>query len=212
MKKIDFNCRHQIYVKQRKFRIRLKNVTFSRLDFLLGGDPGARPNANEEILYLKTSSKAYLNTTSWTDFDSYLKWCGTHLIITIYSESWESSQCSCPYWKKHFICKYVIGIAYSLSLFEKFPSLDLGIEKNHKRGRRKRCAPALQRNSFGPLNPALINNTVPSTSTALQTLNKKKSFLTIKTKKFKKEKNFKIRHFKTENRKKTFLRYIMQNI
>ncbi|RNA45133.1 hypothetical protein BpHYR1_022753 [Brachionus plicatilis] len=39
------------------------------------------------------------------------------------------------------------------------------------RGRRKRCAPALQRNSFGPLNPALINNTIPSTSTALQVTN-----------------------------------------
>ncbi|RNA43961.1 hypothetical protein BpHYR1_031263 [Brachionus plicatilis] len=49
--------------------------------------------------------------------------------------------------------------------------LDLGIEKNHKRGRRKRSALALQKNSFGPLNPALINNTVPSTSTALQVTN-----------------------------------------
>ncbi|RNA10175.1 hypothetical protein BpHYR1_012720 [Brachionus plicatilis] len=64
----------------------------------------------------------------------------------------------------------IINILYfnQLKAFEKFPSLDLGIEKNHKRERSKRCAPALQRNSFGPLNPAFINNTVPSTSTALQ--------------------------------------------
>lgn len=58
----------------------------------------------------------------------------------------------------------MIGISYSLSLFDKFPSLDLNIEKNHKRGRRKKCAPALQRNSFGPLNPTLLTDPAPTTS------------------------------------------------
>ena len=51
----------------------------------------------------------------------------------------------------YFICKHVIGIGYELKLLE-FPTLDLNIEKNSKRGRRKKAFPALERNSTGPLN------------------------------------------------------------
>ena len=63
--------------------------------------------------------------------------------------------CSCPDWDKNLICKHVIGVAYRLDLCE-FPGLDLNIEANKKRGRRKQATPALiQRTSTGPINPAL---------------------------------------------------------
>ena len=51
----------------------------------------------------------------------------------------------------HLICKHVIGISYNLSLTE-LPTLDLNIEKNSKKGRRKKALPALQINSKSPLN------------------------------------------------------------
>jgi hypothetical protein len=53
------------------------------------------------------------------------------------------------------VCKHVIGVAYNLGLCE-FPGLDLNIEANTKRGRRKKAQMALvYRESTGPVNPSL---------------------------------------------------------
>ena len=85
------------------------------------------------------------------------------------------SGCNCQYWAKYFICKHVIGIAYDLSLTE-FPTLDLSIEKNAKRGRRKKALPALQRNSNGPLNTNAFGSsliTTPATTSSESTMNTK---------------------------------------
>ncbi|RNA42145.1 hypothetical protein BpHYR1_032423 [Brachionus plicatilis] len=41
---------------------------------------------------------------------------------------------------------------FQKSTWDKFPTLDLNIERKSKRGRRKKTHPALERNSTGPLN------------------------------------------------------------
>ncbi|RNA12033.1 hypothetical protein BpHYR1_015049 [Brachionus plicatilis] len=62
---------------------------------------------------------------------------------------------SCPDWKKNYIYKHVIGVAYNLGLCQ-FPSIDLNIKCNSKRGRRKQANMALvTKKSTGPTNPAL---------------------------------------------------------
>ncbi|RNA07589.1 hypothetical protein BpHYR1_036713, partial [Brachionus plicatilis] len=70
-------------------------------------------------------------------------------------QCWQLSKCSCPCWKKKFVCKHVIGISYNIGLLS-FPTLDLRIEKNVSKGRRKKALPALERNSMGPINQELL--------------------------------------------------------
>ncbi|RMZ95603.1 hypothetical protein BpHYR1_006764 [Brachionus plicatilis] len=89
-------------------------------------------------------------------------------VIDINNEIWELSTCSCQYWKKNFICKHVIGIGYQLELLE-FPTLDLNIEKNSKRGRRKKALPALERNSTGPLNVQIFRSIQANIEPSIQT-------------------------------------------
>ncbi|RNA34454.1 hypothetical protein BpHYR1_021522 [Brachionus plicatilis] len=94
---------------------------------------------------------------TWATFKEYLSWNDSYKIIEINEQVWELSECSCQYWKKNYICKHVIGISYKLSKFDTFPALDLNIEQNSKRGRRKKASSALQRNSTGPLNRDAFN-------------------------------------------------------
>ncbi|RNA17496.1 hypothetical protein BpHYR1_002191 [Brachionus plicatilis] len=101
----------------------------------------------------KEGCRNYLNSTGpWATFKDYLSWNDSYKIIEINEQVWELSECSCQYWKKNYICKHVIGISYELSKFDTFPALNLNIEQNAKRGRRKKASSALQRNSTGPLN------------------------------------------------------------
>ncbi|RNA41831.1 hypothetical protein BpHYR1_040026 [Brachionus plicatilis] len=95
-------------------------------------------------------------------------------VIEINSEIWELSSCSCQYWKKNFICKHVIGIGYQLELL-KFPTLDLNIEKNSKRGRRKKALPALERNSTSPLNVKIFRSIQANIEPSIQTQSAKTS-------------------------------------
>ncbi|RNA23519.1 hypothetical protein BpHYR1_050333 [Brachionus plicatilis] len=106
----------------------------------------------------KEGCRNYLNSTGpWATFKDYLSWNDSYKIIEINEQVWELSECSCQYWKKNYICKHVIGIIYELSKFDTFPALDLNIEQNAKRGRRKKASSALQRNSTGPLNRDAFN-------------------------------------------------------
>ena len=59
--------------------------------------------------------------------------------------------------EKNYICKHVLSISYELSKFDTFSALDLNIEQNAKRGRRKKAFSALQRNSTGSLNRDAFN-------------------------------------------------------
>ena len=80
------------------------------------------------------------------------------------SNDWKLSVCSCPDWDKNYMCKHVIGVAYNLGLCE-FPGLDLNIEANTKRGRRKKAQMALvSRESTGPINPSLQSMVVVGSS------------------------------------------------
>ena len=116
----------------------------------------------------KEMCKAYFQKTSWISFNEYKAWNESMYTIEINNDIWELSVCNCQYWRKNFICKHVIGIGYELKLLE-FPTLDLNIEKNSKRGRRKKALPALERNSTGPLNANIFRpiqtNIEPSIST-----------------------------------------------
>ncbi|RNA27771.1 hypothetical protein BpHYR1_027430 [Brachionus plicatilis] len=64
--------------------------------------------------------------------------------------------------------KHVIGIGHQLELLE-FPTLDLNIEKNSKRGRRKKALPALERNSTGPLNLQIFRSIQANIEPSIQT-------------------------------------------
>ncbi|RNA05337.1 hypothetical protein BpHYR1_016556, partial [Brachionus plicatilis] len=102
---------------------------------------------NDELIFMftstnvsyqatKTTCKGYFEKTEWFSFDDYIK-----EINSI-----------------RFVKYNVIGVAYRLKLCE-FPGLDLNLEANKKRGRRKQATPALvQRISTGPINPALQNS------------------------------------------------------
>ncbi|CAF1063557.1 unnamed protein product [Brachionus calyciflorus] len=72
----------------------------------------------------------------WSDFDHLIDWSTKFINVKINIENWESSSCSCSYLQKNFKCKHTIGIFYFLNLNE-FPGLDLAIEGNAKRGRKK---------------------------------------------------------------------------
>ncbi|CAF1013633.1 unnamed protein product [Brachionus calyciflorus] len=48
-----------------------------------------------------------------------------------------------------------------------FPTIDLSIEKNASKARRKKALPAFERNSIGPLNQALFS--IPTTSNNAET-------------------------------------------
>ncbi|RNA04733.1 hypothetical protein BpHYR1_005336, partial [Brachionus plicatilis] len=106
----------------------------------------------------KESCRIYINTSNWNSFDEFIKWSDSHKIVEINKECWQLSKCSCQYWKKNFGCKHVIGIAYNIELLT-FPTLDLRIEKNASRSRRKKALAAFERNSIGPLNNELFFNT-----------------------------------------------------
>lgn len=99
----------------------------------------------------KESFRIYLNTSNWISFDEFKKWSDSHKILEMNKECWQFSKCSCQYWKKNFVLQHVIGIAYNIELLT-FPTLELRIEKNASRGRRKKALPAFERNSIGPLN------------------------------------------------------------
>ena len=106
----------------------------------------------------KKGCRNYLNSTEpWATFKEYLSWNDSYKIIEINEQVWELSECSCQYWKRNYICKHVVGISYKLSKFDTFPALDLNIEQNSKRGRRKKTCSGLQRNSTGPLNRDAFN-------------------------------------------------------
>lgn len=93
---------------------------------------------NNRVVYMVSSTKVdyeatkegfrnYLNSTGpWSTFQEYVLWNNSYKIIEINELVWELSKCSCQYWKKHYICKHVIGISYELSKFDKFPALNSG--------------------------------------------------------------------------------------
>lgn len=94
----------------------------------------------------KDGCKKYLNTNGpWNTFQDYLAWNDSYKVVEINRQVWGLSTCTCQYWRKHYTCKHVIGISYELELFAEFPSLDLQIEQNAKRGRRKKATSALNR-------------------------------------------------------------------
>ncbi|RNA11177.1 hypothetical protein BpHYR1_049110 [Brachionus plicatilis] len=69
--------------------------------------------------------------------------------------------------RKKIFLLHVIGIV-QLELLE-FPTLDLNIEKNSKRGRRKKALPALERNSTGPLNVQIFRSIQANIEPSYQT-------------------------------------------
>lgn len=141
---------------------------------------------NEEDFYMFTSTeveyeatksmcRGYLEKNEWFSFDQFIKETNAIRYVRFNSIDWRFSVCSCPDWDKNYICKHVIGIAYNHGLCQ-FPGLDLNIEANAKRGRRKRAKMALiQRTSTGLINPALqsinIENEIPNESQNVETIN-----------------------------------------
>ncbi|RNA11606.1 hypothetical protein BpHYR1_010577 [Brachionus plicatilis] len=98
----------------------------------------------------------WIKEDGWHDLDELLEWSMKFIAVKIDSENWESSTCSCHYWQKNFKCKHTIGFSHFLNL-NKFPGLDLAIEGNAKRGRKKKARSALERNSIAPINRQLDN-------------------------------------------------------
>ncbi|RMZ99696.1 hypothetical protein BpHYR1_008019 [Brachionus plicatilis] len=99
----------------------------------------------------------WLKSNGWQNFNEFIFWANEIRCVKINQEEWELSECSCEAWLKHLVCKHVIGVSFHLGL-NKLPGVDLSIEGNAKRGRKKIANRALQRNSIGPLNTALANN------------------------------------------------------
>ncbi|RNA42707.1 hypothetical protein BpHYR1_017517 [Brachionus plicatilis] len=110
---------------------------------------------------IRELSSGQIEQTTWAKKEKKMvkqvKNFRSYKIIEINEQVWELSECSCQNWKKNYICKHVIGISYKLYKFDTFPALDLNIEQNSKRGRRKKASSALQRNSTGPLNRDAFN-------------------------------------------------------
>ena len=97
----------------------------------------------------------HLEKNVWISFDDFVKETNALRYVNFNRNEWQLSVCSCPDWEKNYICKHVIGVAYIQGLCE-FPGLDLNIEANAKRGRRKHATMALvQRTDTGRINPAL---------------------------------------------------------
>ncbi|RNA35391.1 hypothetical protein BpHYR1_047270 [Brachionus plicatilis] len=79
----------------------------------------------------------WIKEDGWHDLDELLEWSIKFIAVKIDSENWESSTCSSHYWQKNSKCKHTIGTSHFLNL-NKFPGLDLAIEGNAKRGRKKK--------------------------------------------------------------------------
>ncbi|RNA38915.1 hypothetical protein BpHYR1_042681 [Brachionus plicatilis] len=124
-------------------------------------------NSMSQLLYMFTSSEveqqasknlcsSFLEENQWTSFDLYVKSINSIRSVSINNSNWQLSVCSCPYWNKNYVCKHTVGIANKLDL-NTFPGLNLNIEANAKRGRRKQATAALvPRVSTGPINPLMI--------------------------------------------------------
>ncbi|CAF0764771.1 unnamed protein product [Brachionus calyciflorus] len=124
-------------------------------------------NHSENLFYMCTSTeiiheatksegKMYLDSNLWLTFDEYVSFINSIRFVTINTSRWELSICSCPNWNKELLCKHTIGISYKLGL-NTFPGLNLHIEANARRGRRKKAYEALQpRTSRGPVNPLMM--------------------------------------------------------
>lgn len=122
---------------------------------------------NDHVLYMFTSSevsfeasksmcKELLDKTHWNSFDDYKSQVTSIRYVKLDELRWESSVCSCVYWNKNYICKHTIGVAFNCKLTS-FPGLDLNIEANARRGRRKKATEALvHRDSTGPVNPLMM--------------------------------------------------------
>lgn len=104
----------------------------------------------------KNDCYSFLDQNQWNSFDSYAKFINSIRSVSINDSNWQLSVCSCPYWQKNFVCKHTVGIANKLNL-NTFPGLNLNIEANAKRGRRKQATAALvTRTSTGPVNPLMV--------------------------------------------------------
>ncbi|RNA39057.1 hypothetical protein BpHYR1_012753 [Brachionus plicatilis] len=164
MKRINQTLERQLdFIKNRQNR-RKKNLKIRKSKKIF-----IQEKHQNKVIYMVTSTdvtyeatkegcRNYLNSTGpWATFKEYLSWNDSYKIIEINEQVWELSECFCQYWKKNCICKHVIGISYKLSKFDTFSALDLNIEQNSKRGRRKKASSALQRNSTGPFNRDAFN-------------------------------------------------------
>jgi len=86
----------------------------------------------------KNTCKSYFEKKDWQSFDDFIHESNSFRFVKFNDSEWKLSECSCPDWDKNFVCKHVIDVAYNLGLC-KFPGLDLNIEANTKRGRRKKA-------------------------------------------------------------------------
>ena len=76
-------------------------------------------------------------------------------IVYVNEDDYLLSECSCPYWLKNLICKHALVVCHAKKLF-KIPILDVEIESNNKRGRKKGIPTAFTRTEYIKYNDQLF--------------------------------------------------------
>ena len=92
------------------------------------------------ICYLRTL------TNSWDDFNELVKDNSSIWQLTIDTEEWINSTCSCPYYLKNYKCKHIIGIASRTNLpgaTIPVSARDVPLGQKRKRGAPKKRTRAL---------------------------------------------------------------------
>ena len=93
---------------------------------------------NEDVLNV--------NEMRWNTFDQFKKraFCVWIVNLPNVGENWKKGQCTCPCFKKKYMCKHVIGLAIRLK-YVKPPAeaKQIPIGEKHNRGRPKKATKAL---------------------------------------------------------------------
>ena len=76
-------------------------------------------------------------------------------LVYVREDCYLLSECSCPYWLKNLVCKHVLLFCNAKKLCQ-IPILDIAIESNNKRGRKKGISTALTRSDYFKFNEQLF--------------------------------------------------------
>lgn len=118
--------------------LRFQNLNETSIQFISPvGNQSIRREEIDRILGL-------IKRLSWKKFESYFSSKSAFWIINFQLPDWISSTCSCPTFKKEYICKHIVGICIIKKTMVVPDNLKTnGIGSKPKRGRKKFVGKAL---------------------------------------------------------------------